>query len=521
MKLFLVRLHNNNPPILTFGKTRALVGRQMKNFLGPDMVDEVVPVSNQDAEAEYGYNYKQQARFNMLRSESVKNTSMLTGDNPFLKEKMDMKKADMGDVVDDFKKSDAPQFQGKSMAKRRQMAIAAKLQANEEEKQHLKLTAVSEGIDQKLLKQFKAMLKDNEEDSVRLLLQGMPKHTKKMYMSRLGIKESEKVDARTRAFKETVSRLNTAKKLVNEASEHEMSIDGYTTNYFYLCPSALKAMTEHKEVDGAKELTKMQDEFFKFEKKFMSSEPTDADKDKAQSMYESIIEKADKAGIKSDVDAYMKEHRDSITKGDPKPGFGKVDEQVNFNEESMNNKGHYKMTYTKNSSKDNKLHVDVHHTSVDFKGERPNNPTRVKALVKDSPQHREMKSKGYSIHKYGEHDDMPHHEKMHGNKPNITKEDVDGLEERTPIKPVVVDRNQPNLKVPNPNYKNKFQRNKKYKSSDTFKETKEAPAGTYFTRSGQLKKGNPASDGPGGEKLASDPLDKQRKTIVNLKNYPK
>ena len=52
------------------------------------------------------------------------------------------------------------------------------------------------------------------------------------------------------------------------------------------------------------------------------------------------------------------------------------------------------------------------------------------------------------------------------------------------------------------------------------KETKEAPPGTYFTRSGQLKKGDPASDGPGGDKLASDPLDKQRKTIVNLKNYP-
>jgi hypothetical protein len=51
-------------------------------------------------------------------------------------------------------------------------------------------------------------------------------------------------------------------------------------------------------------------------------------------------------------------------------------------------------------------------------------------------------------------------------------------------------------------------------------ETKEAPAGTYFTKAGQLKKGDPASDGPGGAKLASDPLDKQRKTIVNLKNHP-
>ena len=46
-------------------------------------------------------------------------------------EKVDLKKSDMGDVVKDFYKSDAPQFIGKSKKKRRQMAIAAKLSANE------------------------------------------------------------------------------------------------------------------------------------------------------------------------------------------------------------------------------------------------------------------------------------------------------------------------------------------------------------------------------------------------------
>ena len=44
-------------------------------------------------------------------------------------EKINMKKADMGDVVKDFYKSKAPQFKGKSKEKRRQMAIAAKLTA--------------------------------------------------------------------------------------------------------------------------------------------------------------------------------------------------------------------------------------------------------------------------------------------------------------------------------------------------------------------------------------------------------
>jgi len=43
---------------------------------------------------------------------------------------MDMSKASMGDVIKDFKKSDAPQFAGKSDEKRREMAIAAKLQAD-------------------------------------------------------------------------------------------------------------------------------------------------------------------------------------------------------------------------------------------------------------------------------------------------------------------------------------------------------------------------------------------------------
>lgn len=270
MKLFYVRMHDNNPPMIIFGETRAKVGRLIKKMLGPGMVDEVIPISRQDAEAEFGDMYMKQARWNMLRSEDMSNTSVLSGDNPFLFEKMNLKKADMGDVVKDFQQSDAPQFAGKSKAKRRQMAIAAKLQAEEENfankaakerlnavikrhedaashhkaefnktgdpkhqnrhmfhrqaaeiatKKHASigegveytLSHVAEGVDQKVLKTFKTMLKDGEEDSVRLLLQGMPKHTKNIYMSRLGIKESDKIDGRTKAFRETISRLNMAK----------------------------------------------------------------------------------------------------------------------------------------------------------------------------------------------------------------------------------------------------------------------------------------------------------------------
>jgi hypothetical protein len=46
---------------------------------------------------------------------------------------LNMNTADMGDVIKDFKKSDAPQFKGKSVEKRRQMAIAAKLSSQNKE----------------------------------------------------------------------------------------------------------------------------------------------------------------------------------------------------------------------------------------------------------------------------------------------------------------------------------------------------------------------------------------------------
>lgn len=55
--------------------------------------------------------------------------SQLQTKGELIDEKMNLKNADMGDVVKDFYKSDAPQFKGKSKKKRQQMAIAAKLTA--------------------------------------------------------------------------------------------------------------------------------------------------------------------------------------------------------------------------------------------------------------------------------------------------------------------------------------------------------------------------------------------------------
>jgi hypothetical protein len=51
------------------------------------------------------------------------------GEETEVQEKLNLKKSDMGTVVKDFYKSDAPQFKGKSKEKRREMAVAAKLTA--------------------------------------------------------------------------------------------------------------------------------------------------------------------------------------------------------------------------------------------------------------------------------------------------------------------------------------------------------------------------------------------------------
>ena len=63
--------------------------------------------------------------------DAIKNFKTTISSSYDMIEKMDLKKADMGDVITDFRKSDAPQFKGKSDKKIQKMAIAAKLEADE------------------------------------------------------------------------------------------------------------------------------------------------------------------------------------------------------------------------------------------------------------------------------------------------------------------------------------------------------------------------------------------------------
>jgi hypothetical protein len=78
----------------------------------------------------------------------------------------------------------------------------------------------------------------------------------------------------------------------------------------------------------------------------------------------------------------------------------------------------YKMTYAKFGSDKGKLTKTIKHTSIKFpEGETPKTPERIKNLVSNSPEHKELKSKGYRLTHYGEHAKDTSHEKVHGNKP--------------------------------------------------------------------------------------------------------
>jgi hypothetical protein len=86
-----------------------------------------------------------------------------------LGEKLNMDKASMGDVITDFKDSNAPQFKGKSPAKRRVMAIAAKLTAerggkplNKEERLMNRLGDISESHQRVMLEVFDKLNEDNK-----------------------------------------------------------------------------------------------------------------------------------------------------------------------------------------------------------------------------------------------------------------------------------------------------------------------------------------------------------------------
>lgn len=96
------------------------------------------------------------------------------------------KSMSMGDVIKDFYASDAPQFQGKSKAKRRQMAIAAKLAVDNESKKLAHLAQLAE-------RAFESLYAHNKENALdsEVLVPGYGRMSFKGLQQKVGSKFAE------------------------------------------------------------------------------------------------------------------------------------------------------------------------------------------------------------------------------------------------------------------------------------------------------------------------------------------
>ena len=122
-------------------------------------------------------------------------------------------------------------------------------------------------------------------------------------------------------------------KALKEQPEHEITVGNYTTKHFYMCGSAQTTMKKHADKEGAEELTRMQDMFYKMEKDAMDAGGANEEqKKKSQILYDKIMAKAKEVGIADEVDKYMKMHLDSMLKNDPKLGFGRTDVKESYQE---------------------------------------------------------------------------------------------------------------------------------------------------------------------------------------------
>ena len=141
------------------------------------------------------------------------------------------------------------------------------------------------------------------------------------------LKQAKKIDAfnKLKEFGES---------FISEQPEHEITVGNYTTKFFYMCGSAQKVMSANADKEGAEELTRMQDEFYKLEKEAMDAgEATEEQKETARDLYNKIMSKAGEVGLADEIDDYMKMHIDSMEKGDPKLGFGRTDIKESIQED--------------------------------------------------------------------------------------------------------------------------------------------------------------------------------------------
>lgn len=120
------------------------------------------------------------------------------------------------------------------------------------------------------------------------------------------------------------------KKAVGEDMDPEgpeVTIGDYTTTHFYMCGSAIKTAEKHADKPGMEKLIQLQDMVYKLERAVMDTGEASEDvKNFARELHIEVMNTAAEIGVEDEVAEYQGMHLNSIIKGDPKPGFGRVDQ---------------------------------------------------------------------------------------------------------------------------------------------------------------------------------------------------
>ena len=240
-----------------------------------------------------------------------------------------------GAYIKDFRKSDAPQFKGKSEKERDKMAIAAYLDAKDEVKEGAKNSVISmtKFKNPKIVKQVSDIIKKVGTDKIKVkkIPGGMEIAGSNVHLTQVIDRFFDQTIRTSKGDFSTPALIRMKEDydyetFVIEQPEHEITVGNYTTKFFHMCGSAQKVMSQNADKEGAEELTRMQDDFYKLEKEVMNAgEATEEQKKTARDMYNKIMAKAGEVGLADEIDDYMIQHIDSIEKNDPKLGFGRTD----------------------------------------------------------------------------------------------------------------------------------------------------------------------------------------------------
>jgi hypothetical protein len=169
---------------------------------------------------------------NLIQKESLK-----------LAEKLG-KKAKVGDYIEDFTDSDAPQFKGKSDKKKKQMAVAAFL--NKEEQKLDEIDAMMEDAQEKSEKNYSNYFKKMDKNRLNELVKAALMNPKKADLNKDGkLSDYEKV------------RATAIEKSINKVDETEIKYSGKTSQNIEKSVDSIETFAEdilrHIEVVAKKE----------------------------------------------------------------------------------------------------------------------------------------------------------------------------------------------------------------------------------------------------------------------------